>query len=354
VRVKLSSSRPELTFACELDPARLTALFADSSVIEDLLALGARVTLMLSDFSDERAGVVQRLNAAGIPVVGIPLLPLAQGYYFTADNAAEAAGRYQEWRAWTRRHGLTWQGVGLDIEPDARIYQQIMDNPWGLVPMLVPRLFDRARPERSRAAYAELVDQIHADGWTVENYQFPLIALAAARPGRCEDRPRSLDALFIVYAHAGPGADLELRTRGACHRRRHHRGRSGYTRLAADAIAELGGAGPGSAAGQALVRSDPDPQPGRVRLARLPGPVPLFRLGRHGRSPARGLGRLGASQVPSGRAVDERSSAGHARQRAGRLPDQGSAGPCASLDDTMSAALTARGKLTRTGFGAPG
>jgi hypothetical protein len=176
VRVELSSSRPELTFACELDPARLTALFADSSVIEDLLALRARVALTLSDFSDERAEVVQRLNAARIPVVGIPLLPLAQGYYFTADNAAEAAGRYQEWQAWTRRHGLTWQGVGLDIEPDARIYQQIMDNPWGLVPMLVPRLFDRARPERSRAAYAELVDQIHADGWTVENYQFPLIA----------------------------------------------------------------------------------------------------------------------------------------------------------------------------------
>jgi hypothetical protein len=132
------SLRPELTFACELDPARLAALFAYSSVIEDLLALRARVALMLSDFSDERAGVVRQLNAAAIPVVGIPLLPLAQGYYFTADNAAEAAGRYQEWQEWTRRHGLTWQGVGLDIEPDARTYQQIMDNPWGLVPMLVP------------------------------------------------------------------------------------------------------------------------------------------------------------------------------------------------------------------------
>jgi hypothetical protein len=170
------SLRPELTFACELDPARLAALFADSSVIEDLLALRARVALMLSDFSDERAGVVRQLNAAAIPVVGIPLLPLAQGYYFTADNAAEAAGRYQEWQEWTRRHGLTWQGVGLDIEPDARTYQQIMDNPWGLVPMLVPRLFDRARPQRSRTAYMELVDRIRADGWTVENYQFPLIA----------------------------------------------------------------------------------------------------------------------------------------------------------------------------------
>ena len=172
----MPSAQPELTFACELDPARLAALFADSSVIEDLLALRARVALMVSDFSDERAGVVRRLNSAGIPVVGIPLLPLAEGYYFTADNAAQAAECYQQWRAWTGRHGLAWVGVGLDIEPDARIYLQIMDNPWGLARMLLPRLFDRARPDRSRAAYRELVDRIRADGWTVENYQFPLIA----------------------------------------------------------------------------------------------------------------------------------------------------------------------------------
>lgn len=46
-----------------------------------------------------------------------------------------------------------WDGVGLDVEPDARIYLQILDGPWGLVPMLAPRLFDRARPARSRAAF---------------------------------------------------------------------------------------------------------------------------------------------------------------------------------------------------------
>jgi hypothetical protein len=172
----LSASRPGLTFACELDPARLAALFAEPAVIEDLLALRARVALMVADFSDERAEVIRRLNAAGVPVVGIPLLPLDEGYYFTADNAARAAERYQEWQVWTRGHGLEWAGVGLDIEPDARMYQQIIDNPWGLVPMLVPRLFNRSLPERSRGAYRELVDRIRADGWTVENYQFPLIA----------------------------------------------------------------------------------------------------------------------------------------------------------------------------------
>jgi hypothetical protein len=172
----LSPSPPELTFACELDAARLRSLFGDPAVIGDLLALGARVALMVSDLSDERAGVVRQLNAAGIPVVGIPLLPLAQGYYFTADNAVQAADGYQDRRAWTRRHGLKWAGIGLDIEPDARIYLQIMENRWGLVRMLVPRLFDQARPGRSRTAYRELVERIHADGWVVENYQFPLIA----------------------------------------------------------------------------------------------------------------------------------------------------------------------------------
>lgn len=167
---------PQLTFACELDPARLAALFADAPVIDDLLTLKARVALMCSDFSDQRAGVVRQLNAAGVPVTGIPLLPLAEGYYFTADNAERAQACYQEWAAWTRRHELVWDGVGLDIEPDARFFLQLMDGPWGLIPMLAPRLLDRARPARSRAAYRALVGQIRADGWRVENYQFPLVA----------------------------------------------------------------------------------------------------------------------------------------------------------------------------------
>lgn len=55
-------------------------------MIEDLLALRARVALMLSDFSDERSAVVRQLNAASVPVIGILLLPVEQGYYFTADN----------------------------------------------------------------------------------------------------------------------------------------------------------------------------------------------------------------------------------------------------------------------------
>jgi hypothetical protein len=112
-----------------LDRERLTTFFSDASVIEDLKALGAHLTLILSDFSPERAAVVQKLNTASIPVTAIPLLPYEEGYYFTTDNALQAAQRYDEWKEWTAEHELVWEGVGLDIEPEARFYQQIMDTP---------------------------------------------------------------------------------------------------------------------------------------------------------------------------------------------------------------------------------
>ena len=118
---------------------------------------------MLSDLSEERAAVVQRLNRAGIPVVAVPLLPVEDGYYFTPDNTDQAGRRYDEWKAWTARHALVWAGVGLDIEPDAQLYLQLMRNAWGLVPMLLPRLLDRQRLSRARRAYTTLVERIRAD-----------------------------------------------------------------------------------------------------------------------------------------------------------------------------------------------
>jgi hypothetical protein len=74
------------------------------------------------------------------------------------------------------QHGLSWDGVGLDIEPEGNLFQQLIDNPWRLPTMLLPRLFDTQRPQRAQAAYTELVNRIRAEGWAVENYQFPLIA----------------------------------------------------------------------------------------------------------------------------------------------------------------------------------
>ncbi|MDP8948068.1 MAG: hypothetical protein M3N09_08225 [Actinomycetota bacterium] len=143
-------SHPRLTFACELDRERLTVLFCDTSVIEDLQALGAHVLLMLSDLSSERAAVVKRLNAAGIPVVGAPYCPPRRATTSPPTMHQGQLERYDEWKAWTAEHGLVWEGVGLDIEPETRFYQQIMENPWGLAPMLLPRLRDTERPRRAR------------------------------------------------------------------------------------------------------------------------------------------------------------------------------------------------------------
>jgi hypothetical protein len=151
----MSMLRPRLTFACELSRERLVEVFAERTLIEDLHELGARVALMLSDFSPERAAVVHDLNGAGVPVVGVPLLPPEDGYYFTADNALAAESRYEEWKAWTAEHGLSWAGVGLDIEPDIRIYRQIADNPWRLPRLLLPLLADTGRPRRARHALRE-------------------------------------------------------------------------------------------------------------------------------------------------------------------------------------------------------
>jgi hypothetical protein len=172
----MTATRPHLSFACELDRARLVELFEDATVIEHLQALRARVLIMVSDLSDERARVVRRLNEAGVPVVGIPLFAESDGYYFTVENAEHATERYEQWKAWSSDHDLRWDWVGLDIEPDAKFYEQIMENPRQLPRMLLPRLRDHQAPTRAKAAYAALVHRIHSDGWPVENYQFPLIA----------------------------------------------------------------------------------------------------------------------------------------------------------------------------------
>jgi hypothetical protein len=134
------------------------------------------VALALADFSPQRARVVRQLNEVGVPVVAVPLLPFEEGYYITADDYPRAAKRYQEWKTWTSQEGLAWDGVGVDIEPDIRTYLKIAQNPWDVPALLTPRLVRCNRPRRAAAAYAELIAQIRANGWPVENYQFPFIA----------------------------------------------------------------------------------------------------------------------------------------------------------------------------------
>ncbi len=165
-----------LTFACELAAEPLTALFADGTVIDRLRALDAGVSLGLLDLSPERAEVVRRLNAAGVPVIAWLLLPESEGYWCNADNGPRVVARYAAFQAWTADEALVWDGIGLDIEPDIALMEQLVKGAvHKIVPRLLPNLFDRERVLRAQAIYTTLVTQMHLDGYCVESYQFPFI-----------------------------------------------------------------------------------------------------------------------------------------------------------------------------------
>ncbi len=167
-------TRPQLTFFCELENEPLALLLTDARIAQ-LQEMQARLSLGLLDLSNERAEVVRKLNQAGIPVVAWLLLPREQGYWFHAGNHRAAAQRYKDFQEWTAEQNLTWDGVGMDIEPDIHDLTRITLHPWRSVPMLLGRLFGaRARREAVRA-YQALAAQIRADGYCLESYQFPLI-----------------------------------------------------------------------------------------------------------------------------------------------------------------------------------
>jgi len=167
--------RPRLTFFCELEKAELVSLFASGKLLDDLKELGAGISLGLLDLSPERASVVRRLNQAGIPTIAWLLLPKEQGYWFNLDNAPQAVARYQAFRTWTAEEGLRWEGVGLDIEPDIRLMEALFRRQFAMIPRLSSRALRTMRLRQGKKIYWQLAEQIRADGYRLESYQFPLI-----------------------------------------------------------------------------------------------------------------------------------------------------------------------------------
>lgn len=164
-----------LTFFCELDGKALKELFSDTTVTDRLRALGARVSLGIVDFSDDRAAVVRRLNAAGVPVIAWQLLPWEQGYWYHLCNAVQASERYEEFLAWTERRGLQWAGIGVDIEPDIAEIQQLLTHKSRLIRTVLKRGCGKKRHSEARAAYHALVRRMRAGGYPVHSYEFPFM-----------------------------------------------------------------------------------------------------------------------------------------------------------------------------------
>jgi hypothetical protein len=168
---------PQLEFACELATEQLQSLFSKTDVIDDLRHLNAAVSLSLIDLSPSRAGVVRRLNEAGIPVTAWIALPKEEGYYLNAANAGEAAARFTAFEKWTSDYSLRWARVGLDIEPSLQEFGAVREGHWMRpAAAIVRRCFDAGSVKRARNAYAALIGRIQSDGYGVETYQFPFLA----------------------------------------------------------------------------------------------------------------------------------------------------------------------------------
>jgi hypothetical protein len=117
---------------------------------------------------------VHRLNEAGIPVIAGLLLP-KEGYYFTADNEPAAAVRFAAFDAWSRNHGLRWNGVGLDSEPNFAELGTFRSHPWRLFTTLLWRAVDVQRMRRAKRAYSVLIANMRARGYFVQTYQLPIL-----------------------------------------------------------------------------------------------------------------------------------------------------------------------------------
>jgi hypothetical protein len=170
------SGLPRIVFACDGSTSELESLFSQPDVIPDLKALNAGIALSLPDLSADRARIVGQLNNAGIPITAWLALPGEQGYYMNAGNAPEAAARFAAFQAWTNTYSLRWAGVGLDIEPSLREFASIRSSKSRLAWTLIKRYFQTERIRRARESYSSLIQQIQADGYPVETYQFPFIA----------------------------------------------------------------------------------------------------------------------------------------------------------------------------------
>jgi len=173
---------PELTFFTELDSSKLTQLFSNRFVIDDLRSLRAGVSLGILDLSAERAAGVKKLNRYHIPVIGWLLLPKDQGYWFNLENYPFAIARYEAFKSWTAEYELKFVGVGLDIEPDFREAEAFKQHQLKVVKPALKRLINKDAYHKSALAYRGLVDQIHADGWRVEGYH--MVAIQDDRKAR--------------------------------------------------------------------------------------------------------------------------------------------------------------------------
>lgn len=173
---RISLGRPQIIFFCELAGAELQALLAREDVLAELVAQGYGVAIALRTLDQATAEAVRTLNARSIPVIAWLLLPPSEGLWLNLQNYPQAVERYHALHSWIQASVLSFQAIGLDVEPPSAEIDRMQR--WGLRDLA--RRIWLARENvlflPARAAYTELIGRIHHDGYEVHTYQLPILA----------------------------------------------------------------------------------------------------------------------------------------------------------------------------------
>ncbi len=167
--------RPRIIFFCELEGSALLELLATPGVLS-LLANGEYgVAVALHNLSQETAIAIATLNRHRIPVVAWLLLQAEEGFWFNLQNYPQAIERYRAARQWIQAHQLQVQAIGLDIEPP--LGEVIASRRRGIrdIARRIWLAHENVLYDGGRAAYLDLIAEIHHDGYEVHTFQLPLI-----------------------------------------------------------------------------------------------------------------------------------------------------------------------------------
>jgi len=169
------TQRIQLTYMCDIPAAELADFF-DEALIAHMGVHRLRICLTMRDFSPLRAELVRRLNRARIVVVAwIVRDEHDSARDYRMHDAALLGERYREFLQWSTQHGLGWDAIGIDIEPDIRDAVRFGDQPTVDVNTLVRRIADRWHIDAATSDYATVVTQMRADGFAVESYEIPFV-----------------------------------------------------------------------------------------------------------------------------------------------------------------------------------
>lgn len=197
-----SLARPSLSFFSEVSGPELLRFSQNATLLRDLRRMDAALRVGILDFSNDRAEALRRFHAAGIPLVAWLLLPEEKGYWFHVANGAAALDRYEAFRRWTEEQELTWEGIGLDLEPALADVRGWHDEPVKTGWRAYRRLLRPKPLSEALEPYQRLLIRIQDDGYPVESYLFP--PLLDERAVATQSFQRLLGLLDLPVEHEIP------------------------------------------------------------------------------------------------------------------------------------------------------